>query len=136
MCARACVFVCVCVWCMVTQLQAELGILNYHISTSREKPKGYKRHACTHTHARTRASSHHPHISLQLRAPAEKLKHTTRGWGLVVVVVEEGRAAGLGRSIRLVSDIETKVKRKPPVLFGYRPCSDPRHRTQPLHLSL
>lgn len=134
---------CVCVfgaWWHSCRQNLEYSIITLaHPGRSRKATKDVPAHKHTyiqvHTHSHTRASSHHPHISLELRAPAEKLKHTTRGWGLVVVV-EEGRAAGLGRSIRLVSDIETKVKRKPPVLFGYRPCSAPRHRTQPLHLSL
>ncbi len=125
-------FVCVFVFvCMVTQLQAELGILNYHISTSREKPKGYthmpmRKHTymCIYTHTHTH--THHPHISLELQAPCwEAQTHQSRagaaGGG---VVEEEGRAVGLWRSMRLVSDIETKVKHKPCFLFCYRPCSD------------
>lgn len=60
-----CVFVCV---CMVTQLQAELGILNYHISTSREKPKGYthmpvRKHTCMCIYTHTLTHTPPPHIS-------------------------------------------------------------------------
>lgn len=115
--------VCVCL-CMVTQLQAELGILNYHISTSRDKPKGFtqmsvRKHTCMHTHST-------PTYLWNCRPPAEKLKHTSWGWGELWRWSGGGRGGEgcwLWRSMRLVSDIETKVKHKPSVLFCYRPIS-------------
>lgn len=109
---------------MVTQLQAELGILNYHISTSRDKPKGFtqmsvRKHTCMHTHST-------PTYLWNCRPPAEKLKHTSWGWGELWRWSGGGRGGEgcwLWRSMRLVSDIETKVKHKPSVLFCYRPIS-------------
>lgn len=120
-------FVCVCVW-MVTQLQAELGIVNYHISTSREKPQG-----CSHKCSRV----HRPHISLELRAPAEKLKHPDTGWG--PGGVRRRKRGGLpgweeARGWRVT--FRRRLNRKPPVLLGYRPRSDQHHSKQPPHLFL
>lgn len=134
-----CAYACVCVLmfvCMVTQLQAELGILNYHISTSREKPKGYThmpvhKHTYTHVYTRTHTPTHShmhtytppPHISGTAGPLLRSSNTPTEGggwwWWWCCGLEEEGRAVGLWRSVRLVSDIETKVKHKPPVLLCY-----------------
>lgn len=67
-------FVCVFV-CILTQLQQNL---EYSIITLAHTGRSRKaRHTHTHTHTCIHI---HAHISLELRAPAEKLKHTSRGW--------------------------------------------------------
>lgn len=102
---------CVCVCArtrMVTQLQAELGILNYHISTSRDKPKGFtqmsvRKHTCIDAHTQTHIHTPPPHIS-GTAGPLLRSSNTPAegGWGVEVVwvggVEEEGRAVGYGEA--------------------------------------